>query len=94
MNLSVMSQHRKDSFKKGFGMISVRYWNLTGLFSESQRLFSRKVFKLISAWCLNLAPFGANLTGLFLKSLRYSTALQRIFRESFSPVLEFSTFRC
>ena len=83
MNLSVMAQHRKNSFEKGFGMISVRYWNLTGLFSESQRLFSRKVFKLISAWCLNLAPKGANLTGLIFECFRYGSALQRLFRERF-----------
>jgi len=28
MNLSVMAQHRKDSFEKGFGMISAWCWSL------------------------------------------------------------------
>jgi len=44
-------------------------------------------FNPISAWCEDLAPKGANLTGLIHRFLRYGSASQRIFREGLDQSL-------
>jgi len=67
MNLSVMAQHRKESFER----VLAQCENLTGIkpvkflnLHASGKDFFEFILELVLAQCSNLALKGANLTGL------------------------------